>query len=587
MNIVNDIQSAIQYYQSGDLQQSKFFCEKIIELQPHNAEVLYFLGIIEAQLKNYDLSIKYIQSSLAINPVNDEAYLALGASFKQKGNIDDAIACYQKTVDMNPESYEAFEAIGNAFIEKGKIDEAINSFQKALQINPVNSASYDNLGYAFQIKGNHAESEMNYRHAVKINPDNYVSYQNLLLTMLYNNRYGTENIFSEHLRFAEHFEKPLLSSIPTHTNNRNLQRRLKIGYVSPDFRKHSVSYFIEPALAAHNRKQFEVFCYSLVLTEDDVTKRLQKHTDHWRNIHGISDEKAAELIRKDSIDILIDLAGHTRNNRILLFARKPAPVQVSWIGYLATTGLSSIDYRIADNYTDPPGLTEQFYTEKLIRLPESLWCYMPDKDSPDVGQLPALRAGYITFGSFNNFIKVSPETISAWATILQAVPGSRLILKTFTLFDATTRQNIVDMFARRGISAERIVLMPWETTPKHLESYNLVDIGLDTSPFNGGVTTCEAMWMGVPVITLAGTAYHSRVGASILSNIGLPELVAGTYDEYIKIAVQQAGDIENLRALRERMREMMAHSPLTDSKRFIDNLENAYRQIWQKWCMSV
>jgi protein O-GlcNAc transferase len=587
MNIVNDIQSAIQYYKSGDLQQSKFFCEKILELQPHNAEVLYFLGIIEAQLKNYDLSIKYIQSSLAINPLNDEAYLALGASLQHKGSIDDAIACYQKSVDMNPENFEAFDALGNAFRQKGQLDKAIACYQKALLINPANATLYDNIGNAFQIKGNPAEAEKYYRYSVEIDLGNYVSYQKLLFMMLYNSRYDAKTIFSEHLQFAKRFEEPLISSISPHANNRTSHRKIKIGYVSPDFKKHSVAYFIEPVLAVHNRENFEVSCYSLVPTEDEVTNRLKGYVDHWRNLSGISDEKAAELIRNDSIDILIDLSGHTTNNRILLFARKPAPVQVSWIGYLATTGLSSIDYRISDIYTDPPGLTEQFYTEKLIRLPESLWCYMPDKDSPDVGQLPALRAGYITFGSFNNFIKVSPETVSAWATILQAVPGSRLILKTFTLFDATTRQNIVDMFAHRGISAERIVLLPWETTPKHLESYNLVDIGLDTFPFNGGVTTCEAMWMGVPVITLAGTAYHSRVGASILSNIGLPELVAGTYDEYIKIAVQQAGDIEYLRALRERMRKMMAHSPLTDSKRFIDNLENAYRQIWQKWCMSV
>jgi len=553
MNIVNDIQSAIQYYQSGDLKQSKFFCEKILKLQPHNAEVLYFLGIIEAQLKNYDLSINYIQSSLAINPANAEAYLALGASFQHKGNIDDAIAYYQKTVHMNPNSAEAFDA----------------------------------LGYAFQIKGNPVESETYYRHSVKINPDNYVSCQNILFLMLYNYRYSTENIFSEHLQFADHFEKPLLSHITSYTNDKTLQRRLRICYISPDFRKHPVAYFIEPVLAAHNRKQFEVFCYSLVLTEDDVTKRLQEHTDHWRNIHGISDENAAELIRKDGIDILIDLAGHTSNNRILLFARKPAPVQISWIGYLATTGLSTMDYKIVDSYTNPPGITEQFYTEKLLRLPESLWCYMPDKDSPEVAQLPALRAGYITFGSFNNFMKISYETVSVWSTILQSVPDSRLLLKTLFFYDTTICQNIVDMFAHRGIAAERIVLLPWETSPKHLESYNLIDIGLDTFPFNGGATTCEAMWMGVPVITLAGTAYHSRIGASLLSNIGLPELVAKTYAEYIKIAVQQAGDIENLRALRERMREMMAHSPLTDSKRFIDNLENAYRQIWQNWCLSV
>ena len=300
----------------------------------------------------------------------------------------------------------------------------------------------------------------------------------------------------------------------------------------------------------------------------------------------MSDEKAAESIRNDGIDILVDLAGHTGNNRILLFVRKPAPVQVTWIGYLATTGLSSIDYRIADMYTDPPGMTEHFFTEKLLQLPESFVCYLPDKDSPNFSKLPALTAGHITFGSFNNFARISHEVISVWSKILQTVPNSRLILKAFNFYDSTTRQNIIDMFTQRGISSERIVLLPWEKSPKHLESYNLVDIGLDTFPCNGGVTTCEAFWMGVPVITFAGTAYDSRVGISLLSNIGLPDLVAKTPDEYISIAVNLAKDLNRLQSLREKLRDMMSHSPLCDAKRFIDNLENAYRRIWENWCQS-
>ena len=242
----------------------------------------------------------------------------------------------------------------------------------------------------------------------------------------------------------------------------------------------------------------------------------------------MSDEEVTELIQKDEIDILVDLAGHTANNRILVFARKPAPIQISWIGYLATTGLSTMDYKIADNYTDPPGKTEQFYTEKLMRLPESFLCYLPDKDSPEVGPLPALSTGHITFGSFNNFAKVTSEVFALWAKILNELPDSRLILKGKSFRDKTTCQYAINMFTQRGIAAERITLQPSDPSPKHLESYNLVDIGLDTFPFNGAATTCEAMWMGVPVITLAGTAYHSRVGVSLLSNVGLPELIAKT-----------------------------------------------------------
>jgi predicted O-linked N-acetylglucosamine transferase (SPINDLY family) len=298
----------------------------------------------------------------------------------------------------------------------------------------------------------------------------------------------------------------------------------------------------------------------------------------------MSDEEAAALIRNDKIDILIDLAGHTGNNRILLFARKPAPVQVSWIGYLATTGLSTMDYKIVDNYTDPIGKTEQFYTEKLIRLPESFLCYLPDRESPEVGPLPALSKGHITFGSFNNFAKVTPEVFTLWARVLNEVPESHLILKGSSFSDETTCQYARNMFQERGISAERITLQSWDPSPKHFASYNQVDIGLDTFPFNGATTTCEAMWMGVPVITLEGAAYHSRAGVSILSNVGLPELVAKTEDEYLGIAVNLASDIEKLQLLRESLRDRMSHSPLTDARRFTANLEMCYRKMWEDWC---
>ena len=447
--------------------------------------------------------------------------------------------------------------------------------------------AYNNLGNVLLDRGQLNEAEIYFRRALQIKPDYSIAYSNLLFNMNYNSRHNPQDIFSEHLLFAKKFAEPLSSAISPHTNEREPNRRLRIGYCSPDFRRHPVAYFIEPVLVAHNREHFEVFCYSDSLSSDEVTRRIQEHTDQWQSIVGISDEKVAELIQKDNIDILIDLAGHTAKNRILLFARKPAPIQVSWIGYLATTGLSTIDYKIVDNYTDPIGKTEQFYTETLIRLPESFLCYLPDRDSPEVGPLPALSTGHITFGSFNNFSKVTPEVFTLWARVLNELPESRLILKGKSFSDETTCQYAINMFTERGISAERITLQSWDPSPKHLESYNLVDIGLDTFPFNGATTTCEALWMGVPVITLAGTAYHSRAGISLLSNIGLPELVAKTHDEYIGIAINLASDIEKLQLLRKSLRDRMSHSPLTDAKRFTANLEMCYRKMWENWCKSV
>jgi predicted O-linked N-acetylglucosamine transferase (SPINDLY family) len=301
----------------------------------------------------------------------------------------------------------------------------------------------------------------------------------------------------------------------------------------------------------------------------------------------MSDDRAAETIQRDKIDILTDLAGHTANNRILLFARKPAPVQVSWIGYPATTGLSAMDYKIVDSYTDPPGMTEQYYTEKLLRMPESFLCYLPDKDSPEVGPLPALSSGHITFGSFNNFAKVTPEAMDVWAKILQALPGSRLVLKAKSLSGKGIREHIADTFMQRGIAAERLHMLGWEpSVGDHLGTYNRIDISLDTFPYNGTTTTCEALWMGVPVITLAGNTHASRVGVSLLINAGVSELIAKTCDEYLAIAVALATDTRRLQSMRERLRNMMRQSPLTDAKRFVNALETHYRMIWEQWCSS-
>jgi predicted O-linked N-acetylglucosamine transferase (SPINDLY family) len=302
----------------------------------------------------------------------------------------------------------------------------------------------------------------------------------------------------------------------------------------------------------------------------------------------MSDNEVAGLIRKDMIDILIDLAGHTAYNRILLFARKPAPLQISWIGYPGTTGLKAMDYKIVDNYTDPIGMTEKFYTEKLLRLPESFLCYQQDKDTPGITELPAIAVGHVTFGSFNNFSKVSSEAIALWSGILRTIPDSRLIMKTKSLSDENTRNQTVEKFLREGISTDRIDLLSWEPTLKgHLEIYNRIDIALDTFPYNGTTTTCEALWMGVPVISLAGSSHISRVGVSLLSNAGIPEFIARSADEYADIAIKLTQDLSRLKMLRGNLRHMLSQSPLCNTKRFMANLEQCYRIVWENWCNTI
>jgi protein O-GlcNAc transferase len=588
MNIDKSTQSAFRHYQEGNLQQAKQICEQILIKKPSNFNAMHLLGIIYCRMGNYDISIKYIRKALQNNPNIADAYFNLGVSLKKQGQYEEAITCYQKALQLDPNFSEAYCNLGVILKEQCYYEEAKTYLEKALQINPTFVDALVNLGNILSDQGKVKEAENQYRYALQINPNFAPCYSNILFTMNFNRAYDPETIFSEHLRFAQRYEQPLLTSIKSHTNDRIYARQLKIGYVSPDFRGHSVAYFIEPVLSNHNRESFQVSCYSDVTTPDEVTDRLCKYSDQWREIGCMSDETVNELIRKDRIDILVDLAGHTAHNRILLFARKPAPVQVSWIGYPATTGLSTMDYKIVDSYTDPPGMTDQFYTEKLLRMPESFLCYQPHKESPDIGLLPALSVGHITFGSFNAFTKVSSEVLSLWLSILKATSNSHMIIKAKGLSDKKTCQNIMDIFMRNGIASERLELLPPNpSTIEHLNLYNRIDIGLDTFPYDGTTTTCEAMWMGVPVVTLAGKTHASRVGVSLLSNVGLKELIAKTPDEYIEIAVNLSKDLKRLQSLRQSLRDMMKHSPLCDAKQFIVNLEMFYRTIWETWCKSI
>lgn len=615
------IESANEYYRRGDLYLAERLYREVLEDQPNNFEAYNNLGNILQDQGRTDEAISCYQKAIKLNPNFAGTYYNLGDALQDKGQLDEAIICYQKVIELDPafsRAYnnlgvalekkgeidkaadycekaialdptflEAYFNLGNALHDKGQFDKAIACYQKSLQYNPYHVGTYTNLGNVFQSRGQLDKAEACYRCAIQISPGDPAPHEALLMSMNYDSRHNAQSIFSEHLQFAKHFEEPLSHLIPDHLNQRHSDRRLRIGYVSPDFRKHAVAYFIEPVLSTHNKKQFEVFCYSNAHLKDEVAKRFRGYADHWQEIAELSDENAAELIRNDGIDILVDLAGHTARNRILLFARKPAPVQVSWIGYLATTGLSAMDYKIVARYTDPPGVTEEYYTEELMRLPDCFLCYLPDKNSPQVGELPARVSGHITFGSLNNFSKVTPAVLSSWSALLNALPDSRLILKTKSLSDGATRRYATEMFAQTGIAAERISLLPWEPSPGHMETYTRIDIGLDTFPFNGGTTTCEAMWMGVPVITLAGQANASRMGVSLLSSVGLAGLIAGTPDEYVQIAVDLASDVERLQSLRKRLRGMMAHSPLTDAKRFTLNLENCYRKMWETWCNAV
>lgn len=379
-----------------------------------------------------------------------------------------------------------------------------------------------------------------------------------------------------------HAQTPRFADWP---NLRDPERRLRIGYVSADFRMHSVGYFLSAIFLNHDAASVETFCYSGCTDEDEQTGFFRSHAAHWRSTTGLDDSEFAAQIRTDAIDILVDLSGHTYGHRLEVFARKPAPLQVTWLGYPDTTGLSAIDYRLTDPIVDPPGAADSASSERLFRLPDGFHCYTAPVAAPDVSRLPAERNGFVTFGSFNNLAKVNHQVLDAWAGVLKEVAGSHLILKSTRLLDPEMRRRVLRLLEHRGIASDRVRLIgKLPTAADHLAVYGEVDIALDTFPYNGATTTCEALWMGVPVVTLAGDRHAGRVGASMLSQVGLQDLVTERSQDYIATAARLAADLSALAVLRTGLRGRLAASPLCDGPRFTRQLEAAFRTMWREWC---
>ncbi|HEV3136534.1 MAG TPA: hypothetical protein VGZ26_01495, partial [Pirellulales bacterium] len=411
-----------------------------------------------------------------------------------------------------------------------------------------------------------------------------VAHSNLLYALNFVPGLDPSAVFAEHLAWAQAYAEPLTAAAAPHANDRSPDRRLRVGYLSPHFRRHAVNYFLEPMLAAHDREQFEIFCYSTADMADDVTARLKGAADHWREVHHEVDQRVAQIVRADQIDILVDLTGHISNQRLLIFARKPAPIQVTYLGYQNTTGMTAMDYRLTDERADPPGVTDPFYTERLVRLPRSFFCYRPPDEAPPVAPPPALDAGYVTFGSFNNFAKVSPGAIDAWLQILARVPRSRLLVLANR--GGYLERHLHALAQQHGVDSTRIELRNKLPTAEYLRLIAQADIALDPFPFNGHTTTCDSIWMGVPVVMLQGNTYASRFGGSVLGNVGLDPLITRSAEQYVDAAVELAGDLDALARMRGELRGRMADSALLDFRGFTGNLEQVYRQMWNTWCAS-
>jgi protein O-GlcNAc transferase len=541
------MREAFALHQAGTLPEAEARYREILRRQPGNHEALYLLGLIEAGRGNAGQAIELITNAIRHHGQESAFHRSLGDILYQVDRWAEAAGCYETSLKLQssraePNLAPALANLATIYRGQGRIEESLARFREALALAP-------------------GEADI---------------FSSFLFTLNFSTALSPAEIFAEHRRYGRLFAAPARRA-----GNADTARRLRIGYVSPDFNHHAIAYFVEPVLAHHDPSRFEVSCYYLQAHEDEVTARLKALSPRWIECAALPDEKLAARIEADQIDILVDLAGHTANNRLPVFARKPAPVQATWLGYLNTSGLDAMDYRLSDGYADPPGISERYHVETLVRLPDSQWCYRHPGATPPVSALPALATGAVCFGSFNKYQKLSGFLLDAWAEVLRQLAGAKLLIVGVP---RSERQRLSAFFADRGVGSRRLEMHDRMPLEQFRAMHRQVDIALDAHPYSGATTTCDSLWMGVPTLTLTGASSISRSTASLLQTLGLSEWIAGTRAEFVELAGRNAGDLQRLAALRAGLRPRMERSPLMDAARFTRNIEHAYRSMWQAHC---
>jgi protein O-GlcNAc transferase len=572
-----------QLRKAGQTHEAAACFRKATELKTDFVEAFTALGAVLRRMGRLTEAIAACRSAIHFKPEDAAARINLANALQANGQIEDAAREFEHVLELDPVNSGALNNYANLLAATNRPARAITLYQRAIKSAPDDAQIHSNLGNLLKKQGKPDEAIACYQRTLLLRPDAWQVHSNLLLALNCQAQ-ADAGLLCEHVRWADlHAARFYPKMPPRFTGSVSPDRKLRIGYVSPDFRNHSVAYFIGPVLAAHDPGHVEVICFSDVTAPDEMTQELRSHGHRWREIAGLSDDRVAELIRAQQVDILVDLTGHTGNHRLLVFARRVAPIQATYLGYPNTTGLATMDYRITDAESDPPGMTESHYTEQLVRLERGFLCYGPPAKAPSLRSIGSSESS-VTFGSFNNYAKVTREMIGIWAEILRRTPGSRLLLKAEGLADEATRTATRAGFIQAGIEPARINLFPREPSfIRHLELYHRVDIGLDTFPYHGTTTTCEAMWMGVPVVTLAGRAHVSRVGVSLLKRVVLEELIAQDPSQYVEIAVALARDFPRRHEISSTLRERMNLSPLLDRRTFTSRLEAAYRNMWTKY----
>lgn len=559
-------------------------CEQANRINPCFAHAYGTRAAILLDMNRPQESISSCKRALELNPNNAEAHNILGVAYKSIGRMEEALTACRKATRIRPDLASAHDNLGSLLHGMGQPFQALAACERALQLNPVSATTYCNHANILGDMGRHDEAESSYRRALELSPDNTLAHSNLLFLLAAYTSVPPEDMFEEQRRWDQaHGAEGRIHRFSARTRRVPSGRRMRIGYVSPDFRAHPVGYFIQPLLAAHDKSRFEIFCYAnhTASMSDDITQRLRTYVEHWRFVYDKDDHDMAKLIHEDGIDILVDLAGHTRDNRLKAFTYKPAPIQAAYLGYLASTGLESMDYWITDEILHP-GDTPEKSTERIYRLPRCAFCYTaPDLTIP---VLPRNEADdQITFASFSHLSKLTPEVIDTWARILKELPDSRLLIMDKFMIEPECRRWIARRFQDHGITSDRLSLRERLPFAHYLSAYAEVDVVLDPFPRTGGTTTAEALWMGVPVITLAGRRYVERISASKLMAVGLQNLVTRSREHYIEAAVSLAQDAALRRQLRTDLRDRMAKSALCDGKGLAQAMETAYLSMWQQF----
>lgn len=556
--------------------------QEVIRLNPHDTDALYNLGNALVLIGEFSAAETAFQVALAHQPNFANAHCNLGKLYYSRNQIVLAREHLKRAVELAPQSAVAHKNLGAVLQHEGKLSEALWFYEAAIERQPDFAEVIGNIGSVRLALGDSVSAAASYRRSLQINPNNAAIFSDMLFCLQNDYSLSNADLFAAHREFAAQFEAPQRYRWPNHTNTPDPQRRLRIGYVSGDLRSHAVAFFLEPILAQRNHAAFEVHLYANHAQVDEVTKRLQRYADTWTPCSHLADDVLAQKIQADGVDILVDLSGHTAYNRLPMFAKKPAPIQVTYIGYGGTTGLEAMDYRITDTALDPIGLTESWNTEELIRLPSGGAAFEGVESAPEPGPLPALAGDGIVLACLNNPRKICAPVIALWSRILLARRDTLLLLGSTS--DESLISSLLAQFQAAGVNPSRIVFVPWMPMSDYLALHQKIDLALDPFPYNGGTTSFHSLWMGVPFVTLEGDRTMSRCGMSILTFAELGDWATATEEAYVQKVLTALDDLPALDNLRQSLSRRLRANCKNRSRQITSALESAYRDMWRTWC---